>query len=87
MSDVGLFKSILDPLLYIIVKKGGYNTTTYQFQSDQAGENPEWSGDSATAAIFLKVKTYKSTRESSLRMYFYPPYPYYVSISLRILAL
>ena len=73
MSDVGLFKSILDPLLYIIVKKGGYNTTTYQFQSDQAGENPEWSGDSATAAIFLKVKTYKSTRESSLRMYFYPP--------------
>ena len=53
MSDVGLFKSILDPLLYIIVKKGGYNTTTYQFQSDQAGENPEWSGDSATAAIFF----------------------------------
>ena len=78
MSDVGLFKSILDPLLYIrVVKKGGYNNTTYQFQSDQAGENPEWSGDSATAAItaaiFLKVKTYKSTRESSICMYFYPP--------------
>ena len=56
MSDVGLFKSILDPLLCIrvIVKKGGYNTTTYQFQSDQAGENPEWSGDSATAAIFFE---------------------------------
>ena len=55
MSDVGLFKSILDPLLYIIVKKGGYNTTTYQFQSDQAGENPEWSGYTATAAITAAI--------------------------------